>query len=78
MIASVCALKAHELVVHLGDTHIYLNHIEQVREQLLREPYPWPQLWVNQKVKEIDDFEPDDLQLVDYRSHDPIKSPMSV
>jgi thymidylate synthase len=69
MLAQVCGLKAGKLILTLGDTHIYKNHIEQVKLQLSREPYPLPKMKINPNVKNIDDFVYEDFQLVDYESH---------
>jgi thymidylate synthase len=78
MIAQVCDLQVGELVVSTGDTHIYLNHEDQVREQLQREPLPAPKLWLNPEIKDIDKFTMDDIKLNGYESHPPIKAPMAV
>lgn len=78
MLAQVTGLKAHELVMSLGDTHVYLNHLDPVREQLARAPHPWPRLWLNPAVSDIDGFGPDDVRLDAYRSHEAIKAPMAV
>ena len=78
MIAQVCNLAIGEFVHVLGDAHIYLNHTEQVKEQLKREPLPAPQLWLNPDIKDIDKFTMNDIVLVDYKSHDSIKAEMAV
>lgn len=78
MIAHVCKLTVGELVISTGDAHIYLNHQDQVREQLTREPLELPELWLNPEVRDIDDFKMDDIQLVEYTSHGPIKARMAV
>ena len=78
MIAQVCDLKAGELIISTGDTHIYSNHIEQVNEQLSREEYPLPLLFVNPEIKDIDKFTMDDILLFDYKSHGTIKAEMAV
>jgi thymidylate synthase len=78
MIAQVCGLSVGELVMTTGDTHIYLNHIEQVKEQLTREPLSPPKLWLNPDIKDIDKFTMDDIKLIGYESHPPIKAPMAV
>jgi thymidylate synthase len=78
MIAQVCGLGVGELVMSMGDAHIYLNHQDQVREQLTREPYELPQLSLNPNIIDIDKFTMDDIQLVGYKSHDTIKAPMAV
>ena len=78
MIAQVCGLEVGELIISTGDTHIYSNHIEQVREQLSREEYPLPTLKLNTDIKDIDNFTMDDIVLVDYKSHGTIKAEMAV
>jgi len=78
MIAQVCDLGVGELVISTGDTHIYCNHIEQVKEQLARQPLPSPTLKLNPLVKNIGDFTMDDIELVGYQSHGAIKAPMAV
>ena len=78
MIAQVCNLAIGEFVHVLGDAHIYLNHIQQVNEQLKREPLPAPQLWLNPDIKDIDKFTMADIKLLNYQSHDAIKAEMSV
>lgn len=78
MIAQVTDLEPYEFIYQLGDAHIYLNHFEQVKKQLLREPLPLPTLWLNPDVKNIDGFKADDIQLIDYRHHQFIKAEMAV
>lgn len=78
MIAQVCDLAVGEFVHVLGDAHIYLNHIEQVNEQLKREPLPAPQLWLNPEVRDIDRFTMSDIELRNYQSHATINAEMAV
>jgi thymidylate synthase len=78
MIAQACDLKVGELIISTGDTHIYSNHIEQVKEQLSREEYPLPALFLNPEIKDIDKFAMDDILLFDYQSHGTIKADMAV
>jgi len=78
MIAQVTGLEADECIIVLADAHIYLNHFEQVKEQLSREPYPLPKLWLNPEIKSIDDFTMEDIKLIDYKYHPTIKAPMAV
>ena len=78
MIAQVCGLEAGEFVHVLGDAHIYLNHVEQVKEQLAREPLPLPTLWINPEVKDIFKFTMEDFRLDGYESYASIKAPMAV
>ncbi|MCU4165314.1 thymidylate synthase [Carboxylicivirga caseinilyticus] len=78
MVAQVCGLKPGTFVHTLGDAHIYLNHIEQVKTQLEREPKSLPQLIINPDRKNIDDFVFDDFELVNYDAHPHIKGAISV
>ena len=78
MMAQVCDLDVGEFVHVLGDAHIYLNHIEQVKEQVSREPLPAPQLWLNPDVKDITEFTMSDIRLDGYESHAAIKAEMAV
>jgi len=78
MIAHVCDLKVGELIISTGDTHIYNNHLDQVREQLTRTPLELPTLWLNPDVTSIDNFTMNDVKLLDYKSMDSIKAPMAV
>jgi thymidylate synthase len=78
MLAHVCDLGVGELIISTGDTHIYKDHIDQVNEQLRREAYPQPTLWLNSEVKDIDSFKIDDIKLNNYQSHDSIKAKMAV
>ena len=78
MIAQVCDLEVGEFVHVLGDAHIYLNHSEQVKEQLAREPLPLPTLWLNPDIKDITKFTMADIRLDGYQSHSSIKADMAV
>ena len=78
MIAQVCGLEVGEFVHVLGDAHIYLNHVEQVKEQLSREPLPAPTLWVNPNITDITNFTMNDIALTGYQSHGAIKAEMAV
>ncbi len=78
MIAQVCGFEPGEFVHTLGDTHIYHNHFDQVREQLSRHPYPLPQMKINPFVKDINDFKFEDFELVGYQCHDTIKAKVAV
>lgn len=78
MIARVCKLKVGELVISTGDTHIYLDHQDQVREQLTRKEYPLPELYLNPEITDIDRYTMNDINLIDYQSHGAIKAKMAV
>lgn len=78
MIAQVCGLQPGEFVHTTGDTHIYLNHFDQVREQLSREPRPLPLMKLNPEIKSIFDFKYEDFELVGYDPWPAIKAPVAV
>jgi thymidylate synthase len=78
MIAQVCNLQVGEFVHVLGDAHIYLDHVEQVKEQLMREPLPMPQLYLNPEIRDITRFTMADIRLDGYTSHDAIQARMAV
>lgn len=78
MIAHVCGYTAKELIISTGDTHIYNDHIDQVKEQLSRNEYPLPTLKLNNKVDDILKFTKNDIVLDGYLSHGSIKARMAV
>jgi len=78
MVAQVTGLKPGDFVHTLGDAHIYLNHLDQVRLQLTREPYKLPKMSVNPEISDILSFKSDDFILSDYVSHPHIKGDISV
>lgn len=78
MLAQVTDKQPGEFVHTLADTHVYLNHLEQVDEQLSRQPLPLPQLWLNPEITDINDFTFDDIRLENYQSHPAIKAPIAV
>ncbi|KHD86058.1 thymidylate synthase [Heyndrickxia ginsengihumi] len=78
MIAQVCDLEPGEFIHTLGDAHIYLNHIEQVKLQLTREPRDLPKMKINPEIKNIFDFQYDDFELLDYHPHPHISGVVSV
>ena len=78
MMAQVCGLKEGDFVHTLGDAHIYTNHLEQVREQLSREPRHLPTMKINPDVKSIFDFKYEDFELSDYDPHPHIKGVVAV
>jgi thymidylate synthase len=78
MIAHACGLQAGDFVHTLGDTHLYLNHLEQARLQLTRQPYPLPRMLLNPAVQSIFTFDYPDFQLENYQAHPHIKADISV
>jgi thymidylate synthase len=78
MVAQVCRLKPGEFVHTLGDTHLYLNHLEQARAQLDREPRPLPLMHLNPEVDDLFAFRYDDFRLERYDPHPAIKAPVAV
>jgi thymidylate synthase len=78
MMAQVTGLQPGDFVHTFGDVHIYSNHIEQVKLQLTREPFPLPTMKINPQVKSIFDFKFDDFELVNYLSHPHIKGDVAV
>lgn len=78
MIAQVTGYQAGEFVHTFGDAHIYSNHYEQVKEQLKRKPRLFPKMKLNPKVKNIDDFKPEDFELIDYNPHASLKGEVTV
>lgn len=78
MVAQVCGLELGELIYMFGDTHIYNNHIEQVKEQLTRKPKPLPKMILNPEVKDLFEFKYEDFNLVGYDPDPAIKAKVSV
>jgi thymidylate synthase len=78
MIAQVTGLQPGDFVHTFGDAHIYLNHVEQVKLQLTRDPLPLPEMKINPKVKNIFDFKFEDFELINYQAHPHIKGEISV
>jgi thymidylate synthase len=78
MVAHVTGLKPGEFVHTLGDAHLYLNHLDQAREQIKRQPLPLPRLVIRRDVKSIDDFKFEDFEIVNYQSHPHISAPVAV
>jgi thymidylate synthase len=77
MIAKECGLELGDFVHTLGDAHLYLNHLEQAREQLQREPRELPKMHLNPEVKSIFDYTYEDFTLEGYDPHPAIKAPLS-
>lgn len=78
MMAQECGLQPGEFVHTFGDAHIYSNHFEQVKEQLSREPRPYPTIKLNPEIKSVFDFNYNDFELFDYNPHPRISAPVAV
>jgi thymidylate synthase len=78
MFAQQCDLEPGEFIWTGGDTHLYLNHLDQADEQLRREPYPLPKLVIKRKPPSIFEYQYEDFQIVDYQAHPSIKAPIAV
>jgi len=78
MIAKVTGLKPGEFVHTLGDAHLYLNHLDQVDEQLKREPFPLPKVTISRDIRNVLDLEYEDFSLEDYESHPHISAPIAI
>jgi thymidylate synthase len=78
MVAQVTGLAAGEFVLTLGDAHLYLNHLQQAREQLSREPRPFPRMRLNASVRELLEFRYEDFSLEAYEPHPAIKAQIAV
>lgn len=78
MVAQVTGLKPGEFIHSLGDTHLYLNHLEQADAQLSRQPLPLPRLVFRRDIRDISDFRFEDIEIVNYQSHPHIAAPVAV
>ena len=78
MVAQVCGYQPYEFIHTFGDAHIYLDHVDQINEQLSREPKPLPKLWLNPDIKDIFEFTIDDVKVLDYDPWPAIKGKVSV
>ncbi len=78
MIAQVSGLQPGDFILTLGDAHIYLNHMDQVNEQLSREPYPLPQMQLNPDCQDLFAFRFEDFELQNYQCHPHIRAPIAI
>ena len=78
MVAQTVGMKPHECVLTLNDAHIYRAHFKAVAEQLKRKPMRPPKLWLNPKIKELEQFTMENIKLENYQHHPPIKAKMIV
>lgn len=80
MIAKVCGLEPGEFIHCMGDTHVYLNHIDALKEQIQRSPRPFPKLRIkaDRQITSIDDFKTEDFELVGYNPYGKIEMKMAV
>src|SRR5690606_17733429 len=78
MLAQVCDLEPGDFVHSFGDAHLYLNHVDQAREQLSRDPRPFPRMRLNPEVRNLLDFRYEDFSLEDYDPHPAIRAPIAV
>jgi thymidylate synthase len=78
MIAQCCDMSAKELIITFGDVHLYLDHVDQAKEQISRTGYALPKIKINSDVTDITKFKMSDIELVGYQHHEAIKAPMAV
>lgn len=78
MVAQQCNLEVGEFIWTGGDCHLYMNHLEQARIQLQREPLPLPQLFIKRKPASLFDYQFDDIEFINYQSHPGIKAPIAI
>jgi len=77
-IAHVCRLKAGDFVHTIGDCHVYLNHINALEQQILREPREFPIMKINTDTDDIDGFKYDDFEIIGYKPHPAVKMEMTI
>jgi thymidylate synthase len=78
LVAQQCGLDVGEFIWTGGDCHLYLNHLEQARTQLQREPFPLPTLYIKRKASSLFDYQFDDFEFINYQSHPTIKAPIAI
>ena len=74
----VCGLDCGEFIHVIGDAHVYSNHVEPLRKQIIRNPRPFPKLYMNPNVSDIEKFTYDDFEIVGYKPYPKISMPMAV
>lgn len=77
LIAKHCGLEPYEFIYYLGNTHIYVEHVESLKEQIKRKPFPFPKLSIKEKKDNINDYQLDDFVITDYKYHEKIKMKMN-
>ncbi len=78
MVAQICGLMPGTFVHTIGDAHLYNNHLEQAKLQITRTPMKLPRLKLNQNISNIDDFDYEDIEIIDYQHHPHISAPISI
>jgi thymidylate synthase len=78
MVAQLTNLEARELIISIGNAHLYENQLEPAKEQIKRRPYQLPKLILDKNVQQIDDFKAEHFQLIDYQAHPHIKAPLVI
>jgi thymidylate synthase len=81
ILAKTVDMTAKEVIFVGGDTHVYLNHVEQAKEQISREPYPFPELYIDKELNTIQDIEQlkfEDFRIENYKYHPAISAPMAI
>ena len=78
IIAKIAGYEPGEFIHTLGDVHIYHDHLEQVKEQLTREPKPFPRLVLSEKITDLENFRPEMVTLEGYDPHPPLRASMTV
>ncbi|MGD0284664.1 MAG: thymidylate synthase [Candidatus Saccharimonadales bacterium] len=78
MVAQLTNLEARELIISIGNAHLYENQLEPAKEQIKRKPFKFPKLVIDQNIKNIDDFRAEHFQLMDYQAHPHIKAPLVI
>jgi thymidylate synthase len=78
MVAQLTNLEARELIISIGNAHLYENQLEPAKEQIKRKPFKFPKLVIDQNIINIDNFRAEHFQLIDYQAHPHIKAPLVI